>query len=211
MPALQRIVTAYAPSGRRAWVSLCWAIDLRLANALRAAREPTLTAIRLAWWDDVLIADDPAKGRGEPLADAWRAACPSAEMRAAAAQLIDGWRALIGEELLEQDLENYATGRGSGLSALLAGEPLAPDFQGGGVFALWDLAAHSGDEMLAERAMQSARKCALNLGPLPTGHDARIVRLLTGLVLADARQGRVPIDGFRPRHYLRLIRLGLFD
>ena len=47
---MHRLALAYAPAeARPAWAGLL-ALDARLAGVVRAAREPVLGQLRLAWW-----------------------------------------------------------------------------------------------------------------------------------------------------------------
>jgi phytoene synthase len=211
LPALASLLLVYAPAGARPWHRLCWQLDQRLGAVIRRAGDPMIAAIRLAWWHDVLVAGDPAKGGGEPLVEAWRGIAPPSTAPAAEA-LIDGWRMLLGEEPpTPEELGEHGLGRGGGLFALLAGETapagLAP---AGAVWALWDLAGHTQDHRLAEQAIAQARRMAADAGAPPRGAAFKPLRLLHDLAAADARAARIPAGGFSGRHYRRLLWRGLF-
>jgi phytoene synthase len=207
MDPLAMLLVAYAPAARRRWHRLCWQLDGRLGAVIRRAGDPMIAAIRLAWWDAVLVEGDVAKGGGEPLVEAWRAmAGPSAAPAAGA--LIDGWRTLLGEEgLSAADLADHGRKRGGGLFALLAGDAAtgAGLEEAGAVWALWDLAGHAGDPALASAAMAAARALASAGAAIPRGRDWRPLRLAHDLAAADARALRVPAGGFAARHYRRLL------
>ncbi|MBT2187732.1 hypothetical protein [Sphingobium nicotianae] len=205
---LPRLLLAYAPAEMRDWHGLCWLLDQRLAAVAQRGGDATIAAIRLAWWDAVLVENDLSKGRGEPLVERWRLIAP-AGMEQVAGQLIDGWRALVAPEAMsEEDLLAYGEARGGGLFGLLAGDAQAAqgrDVRSAGcLWALWDLAAHVRDESLARRAVATAREVADRSIP-PAGAGFKPLRLARALALADVRTGRVPRGGFSPRHYGRLL------
>jgi len=215
LPPLAALLSAYAPPEQRPWHRLCWLLDQRLAAVVRRGGEPTIAAIRLAWWEAVLVEGDRSKGGGEPLVEAWRSIAPeSAEPLVA--QLIDGWRTLLGAEALSsQDLGDFGAKRGGGLFALLGGEAgqAAPDAlaRAGAVWALWDLAGHSGDPALAQAAIaQAAIAQGTRDAKLPRGRALKPLRLLYALARADVLAGRVP-GGFEGRHYRALLRRSLFS
>lgn len=217
MPVLARLLLAYAPADRREWQGLCWQLDQRLAAIIRRGGEPTIAAIRLAWWDDILVAGDRSKGGGEPLVERWRAIAPD-NVGPEAEQLIDGWRALAVPELMsDEDLLSYGLARGGGLFGLLARadagaagqdqrEAIA---QAGSLWALWDLAAHVRDDAFARRALDVARTLLDPSVPKPRGRALKPLRLARAIVLPDIRAGRVPSEGFALRHYGRLLRAAL--
>jgi phytoene synthase len=204
---LQRLLLAYASASAREWQGLCWLLDQRLAAIAQRGGEPTIGAIRLAWWDAVLVERDAGKGGGEPLVEHWRRIAPHGA-EPYAAQLIDGWRALIAPEAMsDEDLAGYAQARGGGLFALLAaGAPAdqAEAIQAAGqAWALWDLAAHTRDEALARRALLLAREPLA--APGPGGRALKPLRLARAAIRPDITAGRVPAGGFSARHYGRLL------
>ncbi len=215
LPPLATLVSAYAPPARRSWHRLCWLLDQRLAAVVRRGGEPTIAAIRLAWWDAVLVEGDRTKGGGEPLVEAWRKLAP-AGAGPLAGRLIDGWRTLLGSEALSaQDLADFGAKRGGGLFELIAGADgvAAPESlaRAGAVWALWDLAGHAGDPALAQAAIAQARdSAAAGPGTLPRGRALKPLRLLHALARADALAGRIPAHGFEGRHYRALLWRSLF-
>jgi len=212
---LQRLLLAYAPASTRSWHGLCWLLDQRLAAVAQRGGEPTIAAIRLAWWDAVLVEDDRTKGGGEPLAERWRAIAPGGA-GGAAESLIDGWRMLLSPEPLSAtDLRAYGLARGGGLFALLAGgdEPAGGEAlrRAGAVWALWDLAAHVRDEALARQALAAARDVVSEAAgkAVPAGSGSKPLRLAHAVALPDVRAGALPGAGFSLRHYGRLLRASL--
>ena len=205
---MQRLLLAYAPAEARDWHGLCWTLDQRLAAVAQRGGDAVIAAIRLAWWDSVLVEKDAGKGRGEPLVERWRVVAP-AGVEPAAGRLIDGWRALVAPEAMsDTDLRDYAQARGGGLFALLAaGEgELARVEAAGRLWALWDLAGHVSDAELAERALALATE-DMN-APLPAGRALKPLRLARAIARPDVAAGRTP-GGFTIRHYGRLLAAAL--
>lgn len=204
LPPLTALILAYANRDQRHWQGLCWALDQRLAAVVRRGGEPTIAAIRLAWWDSVLVERDPAKGGGEPLVEAWRVAAP-AGADAATEALIDGWRTLLGTESLSaEERGDYARKRGGGLFGLIAGDAGDALQEAGALWALWDLAGHSADPALAAAAMADAKALLPATGTLPRSMAPKPLRLLFAIAAADVRSGRIP-RGFEARHYRALL------
>ena len=147
---LSRLLLGYAPSDARSRQALWWHWDERLAAILQGGREPAIMAIRLAWWRDVLVQGDEGKGRGEPLVEALRTTGLSDFDRQHIGRCVEGWGQIAGAEALSaEDLQAYAQGRGGGLFSLLAGQSSPAIVAAGGIWALWDLAAHLSDPELA--------------------------------------------------------------
>ncbi|BAK67070.1 hypothetical protein SLG_23950 [Sphingobium sp. SYK-6] len=215
LPPLQRLLLAYAPADARPWQALCWQFDQRLAQVVRRGGDPTITAIRLAWWEGVLVRQEKDKGGGEPLVERWRAIAPPAAAQAAE-RLIDGWRVLASPEALSaEDIAAHGLARGGGLFGLLAasaepasGADAEPLSRAGAIWALWDFAGHVSDAGLARQVLAVAGESA---GPasLPAGRLFRPLRLAHAVALPDVRAGRVPAAGFTLRHYGRLLRASL--
>ena len=209
LPVLPRLLLAYAPAQSRPWQLLCWLLDQRLAAIARRGGDPTIAAIRLAWWDAVLVEGDLSKGSGEPLVERWRDIAPSAAGKAAE-RLIDGWRYIVTEEAMsDDDLRDYGRARGGGLFALLAGDEgdhQQQDIkQAGSLWALWDLAAHVRDDALSRRALAVAQQFVGEGNAKPSGANARPLRLAHAVILPDIKRGTAPRSGFSPSHYGRLL------
>jgi phytoene synthase len=54
LPIERRLALAYAPGRARAATLGLFALDAALGNLVRAAREPLLGQMRLAWWREEL-------------------------------------------------------------------------------------------------------------------------------------------------------------
>jgi phytoene synthase len=144
LPILQRLALAYAPAGAREPTLALLALDTRLAAILRAAREPMLAQLRLAWWREQLKVDPSAWPHGEPLLAVlrnWK------DRRDVLIALVDGWEAMTAEAPLPASaLESLARARGDAFAALAdmlgvggdreAARNLATDW------AMGDLAVH---------------------------------------------------------------------
>ena len=98
LPVERRLALAYTPVPARAlWLGL-FALDARLAAVVRAAKEPMLAQIKLAWWRDELAKPAAARALGEPLLallGGWM------DHTAALRALVDGWEVLLGDEPLD--------------------------------------------------------------------------------------------------------------
>lgn len=209
LPVLPRLLLAYAPASARAWQLLCWLLDQRLAAIARRGGDPTIAAIRLAWWDAVLVEGDVSKGSGEPLVERWREIAPSGAQEAVE-RLIDGWGYIVTQEAMsDEDLRDYGRTRGGGLFALLAadGAPMqqAAISHAGALWALWDLAAHVRDAALSARALAVAQQLVGEGGGQPAGPNARPLRLARAVALPDIKRGSAAQSGFSPSHYARLL------
>ncbi|MDX3899450.1 MAG: hypothetical protein QHC40_02890 [Sphingobium sp.] len=207
---LDRLLSAYAGrDAARHW--LVWAYDARLAQVVRTTTEPLIGQMRLAWWQDVLTDENGAKGRGEPLLAAMRAAGVAGHP--GLDSMLDGWEALIGGEAPDPAaLRTFGVGRGGGMFRALAGadeghgEALE---QAGALWALWDLSGHVGSRAEVEAAVEAAREF---LGGAPTWDWPRRwkpMRLAAELARDDITRGQAAPRTLTPRLYARLLRLAL--
>lgn len=116
LPVLQRLALAYAPGDAREPTLALLALDTRLAAILRAAREPALAQLRLAWWREQLKVVPSAWPRGEPLLAALRSWEGRCDVLVA---LVDGWEAMTAEAPLPASaFESLARARGDAFAAL---------------------------------------------------------------------------------------------
>lgn len=179
------------------------ALDARLAGVVRAAREPMLAQIRLAWWRDRLLADPADWPRGEPVLAALNSWGGKASVLA---PLVDGWEALLGEPpLAAEAYGTFAEGRGAAMAALAErSNAMALTAESAGrLWGLADLALHLGNAAERAAAAELLNEAAIPrlVGPL------RPLAVLAGLSLRAVRRGRGDaLDG--PGALLAAIRLG---
>ena len=149
---------------------------------VRAAREPVLAQLRLAWWRERL-AEDPARWpAGEPLL-MLLADVPAARLGV----LADGWEAV----LLAGDLEPWLAARAAGVEVIHA-DPAAARLARG--WAIGELAAQSPpDTAMALAAAHDWRRARLarDLRPLLLLHHfaARAAQGQRGGLLGAVRLG----------------------
>lgn len=201
LPVEQRLALAYAPLASRTLFAGIFALDTRLAGIVRAAREPMLAQLRLAWWrdrlgggravsaDPVLIALADLVARGPELV-----------------ALADGWEALLAEQLTTDHAQAYAEGRAAAMGALasLLDAPVEPARRAGFNWALADLAGHV--------SRPEERSCVLALCAAQDWSRAALPRALRPLAVLHglARRGQGAgglVDG--PLALASAIRLGL--
>jgi phytoene synthase len=182
-----RLALAYTPAAMRPQILAILALDARMAELVRGAREVILGQMRLAWWRDALAADPAGRRQGDPVLAALRA-WPGDD--AALSALVDGWEFLLGDEpLTAARIDGFAAGRAAAWAAL-GGEPAARTARR---WALADLAGHCRDRAERELVASTARPPQ---EPLP--------RALRGLAMLAV--GRA--DDGTPRPW-RALRLGL--
>lgn len=177
LPIVQRLALSYAPAAAREPTIALLALDTRLAAILRAAREPMLAQLRLAWWREQLRMDPATWPRGAPLLailQSW------ASRREALGALVDGWEAMTGAVPLPATaLETLAAARGGAFAALAelvgAGDDGAEAMRLGENWALADLATHL--------SHPEERACARTLAEARDWRRARLSRKLRPLVI----------------------------
>lgn len=203
LPPPQRLALAYASARSRPATLTLLTLDARLAGILRGRREPLAAQLRLAWWRDTLASPPPQWPAGEPLLEALRAWREPSGLRL----LVEGWEALLAEELSPSVIAEFVDGRGQAF-ATLAGELGARSPQDAAeaarVWALADLAANLSHGAERERVVAYGR----DLPPPPRlSASLRPLAVLAGLgaaALADG--GRPLLTG--PRSALRALRIG---
>lgn len=199
LPVEQRLALAYAPVAARGLFAGLFALDTRLAGIVRAAREPMLAQLRLAWWRDRL----GGGGGNDPVLIAL---APVLSQGLALSAMADGWEALLGESLDRDAAETFAGGRAAGMAALAQalGCPAAEAARAGRNWALADLAARISNP--AERAVVQGLIAAQDWRRPPLPRAMRTLAVLHGL--ARRRRGAGPlIEG--PGSLVCAIRLGL--
>jgi phytoene synthase len=147
LPVLHRLALSYAPSAAREPTLALLAFDMRLAAILRAAREPMLAQLRLAWWREQMKAEPSSWPTGDPLLAALRS---WGERRPMLAALVEGWEALTGSAPLSPEaLASLAQARGRAFADLaeVVGAPGDREeaMRAGTNWALADMASHLSD------------------------------------------------------------------
>jgi phytoene synthase len=198
----QRLALAYTPGGTKPAVLALFALEARLAQAVRQASEPIMAQMRLAWWRDQLRFVPGARERSDELV---RALDIFAGEEAALRELVDGWEILLSEQL---DAAAFAEGRGGAFAALarVLDAPDKPAAQAGRYFALADLAANLGDAGEKQDVLAAARSEGGTRVVLP--RQLRSLAVLDGLARRSLARGGAPLlEG--PGAMLAAIRLGL--
>jgi len=202
-PPLQ-LALAWAPRRARSATLACLALDSRLAGFVRRGGEPLAIQMRLAWWRDMLRSAPAAWPRGDPLLDELRGWQRPDELVA----LVDGWEALLGEELDDEAITAFAVGREKAWSAL-AGQIGADSAQTGPAARAWalaDLAANLSSAEERQRVVSGARVRDLRL---PRERALRPLAVLGGLGRRAIEHGGAPLLAGRGAALLAL-RLGMF-
>ena len=187
----RNLAVAYAPAQRRAALETLWRLDVTLGSVLTTGTDPMISRIRLAWWRDSLDKLDATPPPGEPmLQDVARDLLPAGLTGAGLAAMEEGWAALLVPEApAAHDLNLYATARGGrlfALSAQLLGDDGRDAAKGGEVWALVDLARHSGSDAEASAALAAASARAL---PSRWPKRLRPLGMLAQLARRDAERG----------------------
>jgi phytoene synthase len=200
----QRLALSYAPARGRAGVLGLLALDNRLATILRAGGEPVMAQIKLAWWRDRLRENPQAWSAGEPLLQALRhwPADP-----AQLVPLVDGWEALLAEDLTMAAIEEFAQGRAAAWAALAGQGHQAAVQAAARSWALADLALNlgKGDEAAAARRLALASKAAPTRLPRRVRPLAVLAALTRRALIRDSGD---LLDG--PMAGLIALRIGLF-
>jgi phytoene synthase len=187
LPRAQRLALSYAPASARAPTLALLALDARLAAILRKGREPVLAQMRLAWWRDTLAAKPETWPGGDAVLDLlrqWRAP-------AGLTSLVDGWEALLGENLDHAAIDEFVSGRAQAFAQLavqLGVEPGAA-VSSARVWALGDLAANLSES--AERAAVVAAAADMRSARLP--RELRALAVLAGLGRRSLARGGGPL------------------
>jgi phytoene synthase len=208
LPLPLRLALSYAPRRSRAEVLGLWQLDQRLAGILQAQGEVMIAQIKLAWWRDRLGEDPATWPKGEPLlAMLQTGKVPPRSYL----PLVDGWEALLGEELTAAAVDEFAAGRAAAWQAVataFAGpQAAAVAATAAREISYFDLARHLGSEAEAGAARQLAQACKW--------HPVRLPRALRPLAIIHALSRRALDQGAAelldgPRAGLLALRIGLF-
>lgn len=207
LPAPQRLALAYAPARAKPRTLVLFALETRLAQAVRQASEPIMAQMRLAWWRDQLALPVAKRENSDALA----ASLTLFEGEEIALQaLVDGWEVLLSEWMDLAAVERIAAGRAAGFAALarLSGADHAVDdaLRAARRFALADLATKFSNS--EERAQVLALVGAERGQGIALPRALRSLAVLDGLARRSIARGGAPLlDG--PASALAAIRLGL--
>ena len=204
LPALQRLVLAYAPARSRPATLALLLLDARLAAILRGRREPIATQLRLAWWRETLARPPHEWPGGEPQLEALR------EWRdpTALAALPSAWEALLVDELGPAAIAEFVDGRAQGFAALareLGVEAVDDAVAAARIWALADLAANLSDG--AERALVVSYGQSLDPPPRLSASLRPLAVLASLGAAALARGGGDLLGG--PASAFHALRVGL--
>lgn len=206
LPPRLRLALAYAPApfqGR--WLALL-ALDQRLAATVRAAREPMLAQLRLAWWRERLSGETAALPSGEPLLAAlaaWGNDLP------ALAALVDGWEQMVEPPPLARDsFAQLAEARAGAMAAILPAHPSCDDARRmASDWSLADLAARVSHPHERASLASMAREREWRPSRLPPALRPLVV--LHALAARDLRKGEGQ-DKVTPAGLVLAMRVGLF-
>lgn len=192
-------------------------LDRECAQIARLAKDPLMAQIRLAWWRDGIGAIDLPATHRTPDMEALRTAPGFEHARSGLIAMIDGWEELMladGEQEWVDMLPRYAQGRGGGLFAALgddgAGDEAGAGSHAGAVWALWDLAGHLSDPVLAAPVIAEARLACARVNRGRLARLPRGLRMLALPAMADSAKGRGAPSDMNMSLYSRLLRIQLF-
>lgn len=186
LPWSQRLALAYAPQRARGATVAVLTLDARLAMILRKRREVVLAQVRLAWWRETLARPRSEWPAGDPVLEALAGWSDCSGLL----PMVDGWEALLADDLTPGAVGTFIDGRAAAFAALGAELGLGQVDAVTGAARVWaaaDLATHLSDS--TERAM------VVDLGrALP--RPARLPRPMAALaVLAALGRDALAHDG----------------
>ena len=208
-PAIM-LALAYSPASARPVLEDLFALDRRLADAVRQASEPIIAQLKLAWWRDRFAQSPDDWPVGEPLLA--RLAQWDTDV-SQLGNLVDGWEALLAEgPLTEEAIMAFGEGHVEAwITAAEAAlpEPLSPVI---GEQALrWsyaDLAAHCSEAEDASRVRAVAEKQgALRKTGTSMPRALRSFAVLGALGRRSLRNGKPVLSG--SGDFLAAIRVGM--
>lgn len=205
------LVLSYAPTGRREMLAALFALDEALGQALRGARDPMLGQMRLTWWHGALSGLNDGAPPSDPalIALLETGIVPNFIDGATVAGMVEGWEALLDDPIDAAALDAFARQRGGvlfRLGARILGGTLDAVEDAGAGWALVDLARHSVDTDVADRALAMAQPHLDRA--MASGWPVRLRALgaLTELATRDAGRGRPFQPAGHPSRMLRALR-----
>lgn len=207
LPVLQRLALSYAPASASLPTLALLALDVRLAGIVRAASEPMLAQLRLAWWRELLAAHLSARPTGEPLLEilpSWEGDFDTL------AGLVNGWEEMTGAvPLASSAIEGLAAARGKAFSVLALRIGTERDHAAaerlGRSWAFADIAAHLSHSEERQRAQALAQ--AQDWRPARLSRNMRPLAVLHGLASRATKRGE-GLDRLPPSALLTALRLG---
>ncbi|NCP17979.1 MAG: hypothetical protein GW855_02320 [Erythrobacter sp.] len=201
------LAMAYARQESRPVLEDLFALDRRLADAVRQASEPIIAQMKLAWWRDRFAQDRGDWPKGEPLLA--RLAAWDADV-SRLATLVDGWEGLLAEgPLTEGAIFAFAEGRADAWAlaarALDAGDSGTPR-EAAQAWSCADLAQHCSEPVDAQRVRDVARARLSGTGERLPG-ALRPMAVLGALGRRSLRTGRPILSG--PADFLAAVRAGM--
>lgn len=208
LPVLQRLALSYAPSSVSQPTLALLALDVRLAGIVRAASEPMLAQLRLAWWREQLASDQSVRPAGEPLLEilaSWDG------MFDALVGLVNGWEEMTAEApLAASAFEGLADARGKAFAALAERFGTENDSKAAGRlarnWAIADIAARLSHSEERQRARDLAK--AQDWQPVRLSRRMRPLAVLHGLAARATKRGE-GLDELPPSALFSALRLGL--
>lgn len=210
-PPFQALVVATMSEADRSLGRVAFRLDRECAQIARAAKDPLMAQIRLAWWRDGIGASELSSTHRTPDMEALRSAPGFKAARSGLIAIVDGWEELMladSEQEWAEMLPRYAQGRGGGLFAALGGGIV--ESRAGAVWALWDLAGHVSEQRLAAPVLAAGLSAC---GEVDRRHFASLPRALKMLALpamADIARGRGAPSNMNLSLYSRLLCIQLF-
>ena len=185
-----QLALAHTPLKVREALRIFLELDSRLARIVAGTSEPMLGQMRLAWWRETLALEADKRPGGDAVLDAigeiWRGEEPTL------ITLVDGWEAMLAEELDAEAVHGFADGRSAPFPAIarMAGEGEGFARSAGRRWAMIDAAVHVGAGTERDLLIEVARSEA--------NRNPRLPRSLRGLAVLDALARRSLARGGRP-------------
>lgn len=200
------LAIAHSPRDAQPAMRGLWALDLRLGELVRAAREPMLGEIRLTWWHDALSRLRDGGQRDPLLIELASSRLDPTKL----ASIANGWAELLAPPPLDDAaLLAFAQARGGELF-LAAGELLHGEGrqlgEAGEGWALADFAFHCSDEDSRQRAFSLARPRLEAAFAERWPKPLRPLGMVAALALRDVRAGAPPVRRGSPARQWRMIR-----
>ena len=168
-----------------------------MADVVAGSSEPSLGAIRLAWWREALERLDRGELPAEPrLKAAADHLAPRGVSGTELSRLEDGWLPLLNSFPWTSEVASAACLRGRimfGAGARLLGARAEEGEAAGAVWSLVDVARHCSDDRSRQMILDQARLAIVDLGRRKPPRCLRPLTTLAALAAYDAMRDR-PLD-----------------